>query len=313
MKVTSPYVSSVADTNYGVMPLYTQTSDAVEDILRELRTDDGASTESFANVVVGRVIGRMVVSLCDTFTGLLNTFVTNVTKFHKALKRSELKEFCQSNRMKVGVVSNSLCKAIGDVKVNAPAGMNTTFVQAIETLQAIYVQLNAVETARTMQAALQETFAKLSNQDSSVGKSILTNYNFIHAVIKNSKPAVLKCQKEFGSERAESVPITKAYADLSEVRKSIEMLLSMEPRLQDVHALVKMAQQMEAVVKGMVDLVKTKGVAELNIANRDLANLGETAKDLALVFDSYSLAATRQMTLEHNTVLNINALYKVMS
>ena len=309
MKVTSPYVSSVADTNYGVMPLYTQTSDAVEDILRELRTDNEVSTESLA----GNMFGRMVVSICDTFTGLLNTFVTNVTKFHKALKRSELKEFCQSNRMKVGVVSNSISKAIGDVKVNAPAGMNTTFVQAIETLQAIYVQLNAVETARTMQAALQETFAKLSNQDSSVGKSILTNYNFIHTVIKNSKPAVLKCQKEFGSERAESVPITKAYADLSEVRKSIEMLLSMEPRLQDVHALVKMAQQMEAVVKGMVDLVKTKGVAELNIANRDLANLGETAKDLALIFDSYSLAATRQMTLEHNTVLNINALYKVMS
>lgn len=309
MKVTSPYVSSVSDTNYGVMPLYTQTSDAVEDILRELRTNDEVSTESLA----GNMFGRMVVSICDTFTGLLNTFVTNVTKFHKTLKRSELKEFCQSNRMKVGVVSNSISKAIGDVKVNAPAGMNTTFVQAIETLQVIYVQLNAVETARTMQAALQETFAKLSNQDSSVGKSILTNYNFIHTVIKNSKPAVLKCQKEFGSERAESVPITKAYADLSEVRKSIEMLLSMEPRLQDVHALVKMAQQMEAVVKGMVDLVKTKGVAELNIANRDLANLGETAKDLALIFDSYSLAATRQMTLEHNTVLNINALYKVMS
>lgn len=304
MKLTSEFIS---DEHLGVMPLYSDTCRKIDDALSEIR--GMSSTESLA----GNFFGRAIVAVCDTFTGLLSTFVTNITKFHKNLKRSELREFCQSNRMKVSCVSNSISNEIGDVKVYAPAGMSTSYCEAIDTLSLIYVQLNAVETARTMQAALQEIFSQMSSGDKSVTKHIASASNYISTVIKASKQAVLKCQKDFSSDRADTVLWKTVYPALTDIKLSIEKLLSLEPRLQDVHKLAEMAQQMETVVRGIVDLVKNNNVSDLAINNKDIVNLGETAKQVALVFDSYSMAATRQMTLEHNTVLNINALYKAMN
>ena len=304
MKLTSSFIS---DEHYGAMPLYTDTCKKIDEALAPIR--GMSSTESLA----GNFFGRAIVSVLDTFTGLLATFVTNITKFNKSLKRSELKEFCQSNRMKVSVVCNSLNKMIGDVKVYAPAGMNTSYCEAIDTLALIYIQLNAIETARTMQTALQEVFSQMSSGDKSVTKHIASASNYISTVIKASKQAVLKCQKDFSSDRAESVVWHKVYPALTDIKLSVEKLLAMESRLQDVHKLTEMAQEMESVVKGIADLVKTKNTSELPVSNKDIVNIGEAAKQVALVFDSYAMAATRQMTLEHNTVLNINALFKGMS
>lgn len=304
MKLTSEFIS---DEHYGSMPLYTETCKKINEALESIR--GMTATESLA----GNFFGRAIVSVLDTFTGLLNTFVTNITKFHKNLKRSELREFVQSNRMKVSVVCNSLQRMLGDVKVYAPAGMNTSYCEAIDTLALIYIQLNAIETARTMQTALQEMFAQMSAGDKSVTKHIASASNYISTVIKASKQAVLKCQKDFGSDRADTVVWHKVYPALTDIKLSVEKLLALEGRLQDVHKLAEMAQQMEAVVRGIVDLVKDKGASELPVSNKDIVNIGETAKQLSLVFDSYSMAATRQMTLEHNTVLNINALFKSMS
>ena len=288
MKLTSEFIS---DENFGVMPLYTEACKQIDDALAPIK--GVSSNESLA----GNFFGRAIVSVLDTFTGLLNTFVTNITKFHKSLKRSELNEFCQ----------------IGDVKVYAPAGMNTTYCEAIDTLGLIYIQLNAIETARTMQTALQEVFSQMSKGDKSVTKHIASASNYISTVIKASKQAVLKCQKDFGSDRADSVVWHKVYPALTDIKRSIEKLLAMESRLQDVNKLTQMAQEMEAVVKGIADLVKEKSTSELPVANKDIINIGETAKQVALVFDSYAMAATRQMTLEHNTVLNINSIFKGMN
>ena len=302
MKLTS---SHIADPYYGSMPLYTATCDAVNAALK----DALSSQESLA----GNFLGRAFVSLCDTFTGLIATFVTNITKIHKKLKRSELNEFVQSNRMKVNVVCNQLKTTVGDIKVYAPAGMNVTYCEAIDTLSLIYTQLNAVETARTMLTALQEIFSQLSAGDKSASKNIASASNYIGTIVRGSKEAVLKCQKDFGSDRADTVVWHKVYPALTDISRSVNKLLAMESRLQDVHKLVEMAESMEAVVKGILGLVKEKKLDELPVNSRDLNNIGETAKSVALIFDSYSLAATRQMALEHNTVLNINALFKAMS
>ena len=304
MKLTSEFIS---DEHFGDMPLYTETSRKIDAALSEIR--GLSTTESLA----GNFFGRAIVSVLDTFTGLLNTFVTNITRVHKKLKRSELNEFVQSNKMKTSVVCNSLNKMIGDVKVYAPAGMNTSFCEAIDTLALIYVQLNALETARTMQTALQEVFSQLTEGDKSVTKHIASASNYISTVVKASKQAVLKCQKDFSSDRADTVVWHKVYPALTDIKLSIKKLLDLEPRLQDVHQLADMAQQMESVVRGIADLVKGNKASDLPVSNKDIINIGETAKQVALVFDSYSMAATRQMTLEHNTVLNINTLFKAMN
>lgn len=302
MKLTSSHIS---DPYYGSMPLYTATCDAVNAALK----DALSSQESLA----GNFLGRAFVALCDTFTGLIATFTTNISKFHKKLKRSELNEFVQSNRMKVNVVCNQLKMATNDVKVYAPAGMNVTYCEAIDTLSLIYTQLNAVETARTMLTALQEIFNQLSSGDKSASKNIASASNYIGTIVRGSKEAVLKCQKDFGSDRSDTVVWHKVYPALTDIGRSVNKLLDMESRLQDVHTLVQMAENMEAVVKGILGLVKDKKLDDIPVNTRDLNNIGETAKSVALIFDSYSLAATRQMSLEHNTVLNINALFKAMS
>ena len=301
MKLTSSFIPK-NNSAYGLFPLYTEACNKIDPILAEM-----PSTESLA----GNFFGRAIVSVCDTFAGLLATFVTNITKFNKSIKRSELNEFVQSNRMKTSVVCNNLRVILDNLKVYAPAGMNTTYCEAIDTLALIYIQLNAIETARTMQTSLQEIFSQIANGDKSASKHIASAYNYIGTVINGSKEAVMKCQKDFGSDRADTVVWNKVYPAVTDIKRSVDKLLALEGRLQDVRKLADMAIEMEKIVRGIVDLVKDG--KDIPLASKDVNGIGETAKRVALIFDSYSMAATRQMTLEHNTVLNINAIYKVMT
>ena len=300
-------VSSTDPFSNADFQMYKEVSARITEVLKNLPSQE-VSQEGLGS----NILGKMIIGIADTFLGLLNSFKTNLFKFNKHLKRSEIKEFIESNRTKVWTVTNQIKNINQDVKLDAPAGMRVTFMTAIETLKLVYTQLNALATAKTLNSSLAEICRNVASNDSNASSSVSTAANYINVVIKGSKNAVLKCQKEFGGTRSEKINWMELYSGIEEIAKTVNELLGMESRLQDVNQLTELIRQMEGTLRCIVDTVKNAS-DEVKMSNRDLIVLGETAKNVALIFDSYGLAATRQLMLEHNTVLNINALYKMMT
>ena len=88
-----------------------------------------------------------------------------------------------------------------------------------------------------------------------------------------------------------------------EVRKT---LIENESRLQDVKAISEIIGSMEGTLR---EIAKQAESVDTILTQKDLKNLGETAKQVALIVDAYGMAATRQMTIEHNYILTANHLY----
>jgi chaperonin GroEL (HSP60 family) len=125
-------------------------------------------------------------------------------------------------------------------------------------------------------------------------------------VVAGAKQAVATCFSQFDGSSSYKVKFEKVFLSMKELSDCKRILLDNEFRLQEVHDLAKMVESIESACKEMVKVFQDNTEP---VTASDLMHLSETAKNIALVIDAYGMAATRQLTLEHNLILCINGLY----
>lgn len=256
----------------------------------------------------GNVFGRAFVSIADTFVGLLNTFKTNILKCTTRLKRSEIREFTESNRLKTNTVYGLTYSQMADIQLDVPANMAGSFMDAVDRVSKLYVRLNAVATAKTTIGSFNRILSALNTDAASIKQEIATVYASLSGVVNASREAVRECQAQFNGSFVAKKPFKDVFTDVKEFKAVTDELLSLESRLQDVATLAALVGQIETVLNSIAQQLDADG-GKTAIDRSSLLNLGNTAKGLALIFDSYGLAATRQMALEHNHCLNINTIF----
>lgn len=273
-----------------------------------LLAENGVFGEGSLEGLNSNIIGRLFVSVVDTFGQLLCTFTTNLTKFTKSLKRSEIHEWCNSNLLKVRVVESiPYANAIG-IDVDVPANMKGKYLDVTTRLIALYGNLNAVNTSTLVVNTFTDVLKAINNNSKTIAPQISSAASVIKRVMSVSKPAVDKVMGDFDDKFSYKVKFEKAFLTMKELADTRSALLDAEPFLQDVSKLKDMTQSMETTCKEIVDAIN---VNEGSVTSRDLMVLAEIAKSSALVMNAYGMAATRQMMLEHNLILVYNRLYDV--
>ena len=212
------------------------------------------------------IIGRLFVSVVDSFGQLLNTFGSNVVSITKSIKRSELNEFVSSNMLKTRVVDGI-------------AYEKTSFKEILGSMN-----------------------AGNKNLSSQIDATALV----IHRVMSSCKAAVDTCLGEFSGKFAMKVPFSKVFMSTKEWVDVRRDLIAMESRLQDVRRMGETITDIEGTLKAIISSVNDDATL---VNGKDLKNMSEIVKGIALVFDSYGMASTRQMALEHNYILCLNRLY----
>lgn len=274
----------------------------IDDQLKYLSTVDMSSQEALNS----NIFGRGFVSIADTFIGLMQTFKTNVFKFPKSLKRSEIKEFIESNTLKVKTVNCITFDKVLNLKINVPANMSVTYAEALTTLTEVYVKLNALNTAKMVDLSLVNILKSLTNEDKKVTNLISSSASVIGKTVEVSSPIVAVCQKNFAGSNVRPIEFSKAFASMEEFRQVQIALLDNEIRLQNVNDLKNFIEHIEETLKSICNLIQSN---QEIMQKQDVNALGNTAKGLALIFEAYSMTATRQMALEHNIILCINDIY----
>ena len=297
--------SQEAQFRASTYPLYTETCAKLQVIFNELKKAEEIGQEGLNS----SFIGRLFVSVVDVFTGLALTFKSNMTRFYKSVKRSELHEFIDSNKVKTAVVYRIPFEKVYDYNIDVPANLGGTYKEAITAVENVFIKLNAVPIAQATLASLKNILRAMTTADPGVSDLISTSSNVIDRQVKVVKPVVLECQKNFSGKFAEKKQFKDVFLTVAELRDCVDKLLALEPRLQDAHKLNGFVTEMEQVLKGMVKAIETTPENQKRLTPKELTQLGETAKGTALLFDAYGLAAMRQLALEHNLVLDINNIY----
>lgn len=281
-----------------VVPNYMKTVEAIDSILATIPSQEALNSN---------FLGRFFVSVADTFVGIIKTLGVNFTRFNQALKRSELNEFVASNKIKVSVVEGIPLEKVANLQMDIPAHMNTTFKQAIDTITNIHVALDAFNRSQRSKDAIIEVFKAITNKDGNVNKTIDAFALDTQAVMTKVKQLVLKCQKEFNDNMTAKKVYTAVYKDPQEFVQCKLSLLAIEDKLKEVHEMRKNIEDIEQQLRGISKAVEaSEGTL---ISQASLVKFGEALKAMALIFDSVQMAATRQLTLEHNTILNYNTIY----
>lgn len=274
----------------------------VDSIVSKCVYIDGAAVEGLSS----NFIGRMFVSVIDAFTGVLASLSTNLTRCCKSLKRSELNEFVQSNRLRVMTVDSLNYSDIIDSPVDIPANMKGTYKQAVEALVAVYTKLNATNTVKLSNTSFASILNSINTSDPKLSKQIDSAYSVISQIIKVAKPSVDLCLSQFEGKFNYKSKFGKVFLTMDEWKEVRETLLTNEFRLQDVKSLTDATVETENTLKSIASAVDADSSI---ISPKDLRNLGEIAKSTALVLDAYGMTATRQMAIEHNYVLCVNQLF----
>lgn len=252
------------------------------------------------------IVGRLFVSVVDTFGGLLSTFGSNLTNINKALKRSELNEFVSSNMLRTRTVDKIPYEKLIDVKIDCPANLNGTYKNAVDSLVKVYMRLNAVSNGKMVDTSFREMLNSLNSGDVKVSKQADAIARVMTGLVQTAKPAVDEVMSQFSGKFSAKIPFDKAFLTMDEFVGVRRTLLENEFRLQDIKPMTDTVASIAATLKSITAAVE---VDKLEINGRDLNNMASVAKSIALIFDAYGMASQRQMALEHNYVLCVNYLY----
>ena len=251
-------------------------------------------------------IGRFFVSLCDTLLGICTTLTTNVTKVTKSIKRSELHEFIDSNRVKVSVVDKIPFSKLVGFQIDIPANLHGTYKDAIKNIAQLYIRLNALNVAKMNSSSLTKIYTSLTNGDAATAGIVREMFKLMETSMKSVAPAVAECQKNFSGKFQEKAKFEDVFSSKEEWVECQKLMLDLEPRLQEVRTVRELTEQMESTLKNICTFMTDNPD---KLSQQDLTMFGETVKRLALAMDGFNLAVTRHLALEHNYVIMINGIY----
>ena len=247
------------------------------------------------------LIGR----IGDAIISMANTFKTNVFKFTKALKRSEMRIFSDGNLFLCKSVEKEPFTTFMDKDVDIPTGMITSYENATEYVSAVYEQLDAMNYGNSVLDALKGLRYKLYNNQLSSAPNFEPARQVMEKekVIKWAATMQQKCYKD--SRVAPKMKFKEAYASMEEFSKIKGKLLSMEDKLQAVDKLVDVMDDTSLVVSDV-----TNNIEENRLPSTFIKSLADGIRIVGTSFDLYGQTAMRQMALEHNHVINYLNLYK---
>lgn len=288
--------SNKTDTNFKSL---LHQLDAYDAYLRAL--SDGSSNEG-----IGTGLLKVFVGITDVLLRVGNTFKTNMFKFYKGIKRSEMRFYSESHALKCKVTEGQSFDKLMNLSVDYPSGMQTTFLIAVESVSGDYASMNLAINMQSISNIFKElrVLVQRSASDQCVQciAPIVTSSTTQSANLSKRVAAASKLFTETNTNKANFDMLYKSMAEFKQVRLS---LLALESRLNDTGSLLNMIDELDPLIADITEWLHD----DTNLNKRFVEGMSTIVRYLANALDYYGTIATRQMALEHNHILNINTCY----
>lgn len=280
-------------------------------VLQQLTVYDNMLTNlklSSGNEGLGSGILKIFVGVADLFIKTSNTFKTNLIKFYKPLKRSEIREFSESHTLKIRSIEKLSYLTVKDIRIYKPYGMEGEFLPAVISVKDMYDRMTLSDNAKAFIDALTDIRRQLSRNEIIYKEKIIPIANSIAPIMSNATQQHDKINRSiFTTKRLpESFSFFTGYKNMNDFYTVRKTLLDMEVYLSSVNNILRQTEIIDSLLGDITGyLTEDKEVDE-----RFIRSLSDTVRYFAIAFDYYGIYVNRQMMLEHNHILNVSELFK---
>ena len=265
--------------------------------------DDDVSMEGATNGLL-----RVFIGVGDVFLRVCNTFKTNLIRFAKDMKRSEMRYYYDSHTLMCKSVEDTPITDVTKVTVPTPSGMKGTYMEGCLTVKNTYEALDLITYVEGVTSALKDIQYNMHN--SKDYKSILVPLaNIAKQRAGHMKHVVDDVNKRFTTQRTPMyVKFTDAYKTMSEFSGTRTSLLDMEPYLQKTSSLLGSIDSIDNTLAQITQYLSED--TEVNKAM--ISAMIDVVRYLAASFDLYGATSVRQMALEHNHIYSIERVWEAL-
>lgn len=283
-------------------------SDALYQDLRKLevyhnylRTLDTASTEG-----IGTGLLKIFIGVTDVFLKIGNTFKTNIFKFYKDLKRSEMRYYYESHTTMCLKAESIPITQVTNLDIPIPSGMKGTYQNACMSLEQVYTVLDIQAYGQGVLAALIDFRRKLMRSED-YKSTLVPMVNLVKQRETSLNSLKGSVDKVFTEQKTPmDVKFMSVYKTMKEFKDVRLSLLDMEKYLAATNGLVKMVDDIDTVLADITSYLTEDQEIDKALVT-DMINI---VKYMGVSFDIYGTTTTRQMAVEHN---HIGAIGKVWS
>lgn len=266
-----------------------------------IRTLDITSTEG-----IGTGLLKIFIGVTDVFLKIGNTFKTNIFKFYKDLKRSEMRYYYESHTTMCLKAESIPITRVTNLDIPIPSGMKGTYQNACMSLEQVYTVLDIQAYGQGVLAALIDFRRKLMRSED-YKSALVPMTNLVKQRETSLNTLKSSVDKVFTEQKTPmDVKFMSVYKTMKEFKDVRLSLLDMEKYLAATNGLVKMVDDIDTVLADITSYLTEDQEIDKALVT-DMINI---VKYMGVSFDIYGTTTTRQMAVEHN---HIGAIGKVWS
>lgn len=298
-------IQAVAASKYPITPW---NSDALYQDLRKLEVYHNyvRSLDVTSNEGIGTGLLKIFIGVTDTFLRIGNTFKTNIFKFYKDLKRSEMRYYYESHTTMCLKAESIPITQVTNLEVPVPSGMKGTYQNACMSLEQVYNILDIQSYGQGVLAALIDFRRKLMRSED-YKNTLVPMTNLVKQRETSLNSLKSSVDKVFTEQKTPmNVKFMDVYKTMKEFKDTRLALLDMEKYLAATNKLVKLVDDIDTVLADITSYLTEDQEIDKALVT-DMINI---VKYMGVSFDIYGTTTTRQMAVEHN---HIGAIGKVWS
>ena len=272
------------------------------DVALEMLEGYGVSEEG-----IGTGLLKVFVGVADLFIRVGNTFKTNLFKFYKDLKRSEIRYFYESHLLMCKTVEGRPYQDFMNEQISVPTGMISPYKKAIDYIDSVYGVLDLNAYAKALYDNLVDIRRQMTRGEVAYKRGFTATAQSATMLTNTLRNIVAKQTQVFTDKTQSGTKQFKTvFGSMADFKDARVKLIDMEEYLQNTKSLIDQIDITDTIIGDITSYL----TEDEEVDKKFIEQLAVTIKFLATAFDVYGTCAMRQMALEHNLILVYEQLYK---
>lgn len=247
-------------------------------------------------------------SIINTLGHIANLFKTALFDGWRDFKRSELREYVDSNMMTVHRLRNADYTVIRNMNLDVPNGMKTSYPKAFASLTNCLKEMDMLTRSKVMLQSAERVLTSIREGNTAFASAV-NDANRDYVNTKHIERLYFETEKHFTAQTSiRKATFEKCYGSIPEFSNFIDAVLGAETELQSVAAVNDRLKSLEDTINAIADH------SNINDMSRPaIDTLAKIVRAWAFLFERYSIVVNDVYRVNHNVTLNLEDLRKQLN
>jgi len=263
--------------------------------------DDSVSTEALSNSLMA-----VFTAMIDLFGRFMNTAKTNIFKFPRSLKRSEIRAYTESHAVMVQRIERSSFDKFMTAEIDVPSRMSATYLSATSNLNSTLTTIGISDLSARFITMMKSLIIDINGSKDYENPFTSSATNVMAKLTAATKLYNIHL-KDYMDKPGKKKPFSKVFHNMKELKELRVTLLDMEKNLLGISAVQKRLDTLDAITSKLFSVVNNN--AKANVSKKFVRVMANFLKAQAIGYEMYGELVSAQMALEHNYTEVMETLY----